>query len=86
MHEAQEFRLNNILGQGFSVPPGDPEVTENRAVIVQQMRDWLALSRAQFDLCLNATNADQIPYMGTATVARDIDHLTTVLDGKEGLM
>jgi pimeloyl-ACP methyl ester carboxylesterase len=84
--EAELFRHNNVLSQGFNLPPGDPAAPENRAIILAQMRDWLALQQAQSEMCLNATDADDMPYMSTATVARDIDYMATVLDGKDALM
>lgn len=29
---------------------------------------------------------DQLKYMGTSTVARDIDYITTLLEGQDALM
>ncbi|KAH7100289.1 hypothetical protein BKA62DRAFT_706588 [Auriculariales sp. MPI-PUGE-AT-0066] len=84
--QGENFRLNTVLGQGFNPPPGDPSLPEHRTIILQQIRDWLALTKAQFEVCLNAPGADDIPFMGTATVARDIDHMTTLVDGKDALI
>ena len=44
-----------------------------------------ALYRTQFEIC-RATMHEQLKYMGTSTVVRDIDYITTQLEGPEALM
>jgi len=84
--EAQAFRHGTVLQQGFNLPPGDPSIPLNRAYILAQMRDWLALNRAQSKMCLNAPEADDLPHMSTTTVARDIDYMSTALDDQDALI
>ncbi|KAH7100292.1 Alpha/Beta hydrolase protein [Auriculariales sp. MPI-PUGE-AT-0066] len=84
--DEEVFKHNTVLSQGFNVPPGDPSVPENSAAILSQMRQWLALHKAQSDMCLNATDAEDLPNMSTATVARDVAYMTTVLDGDDSLI
>ena len=44
-----------------------------------------ALYRTQFEIC-RSTMRDQLKYMGTSTVVRDIDYITAQLEGPEALM
>lgn len=44
-----------------------------------------ALLKVQFDVC-KETMGDQLRYMGTATVVRDLDFMTRILYGEDALM
>lgn len=57
----------------------------NRYHLIEQQRDADALWKAQFEICAQ-TMGDQLRYMGTSTVARDIDYITTLLEGQDALM
>lgn len=81
----QQFRANTVLSRGFNVP-SDPFSEAGSAVIETQNAEWLALLRATFETCMDAPGSDDIKYMSSATVARDIDFMTTVLDGKDSLI
>ena len=78
------FIANTVLDRGYDVSPNltDPD---NRYHLIQTQRDADALYKTQFAICAQ-TMGDQLRYMGTSTVTRDIDFMTTLLDGKDALM
>jgi hypothetical protein len=45
----------------------------------------LALYEAQFKLC-GSKLGDELKYMGTATVVRDMDYMAKLFDGDDALM
>ena len=75
---------NTVLERGYDVGPNltDPA---NRNHLIQLQRDADALWQAQFEICAE-TMGDTLQYMGTSTVARDIDFITSLLDGEDALM
>ena len=58
---------------------------EARTLLVQQQRNADALLKTQFALC-NKTMGEQIRYMGTSTVVRDMDFMTQAIEGEDALM
>ncbi|EIW53437.1 uncharacterized protein TRAVEDRAFT_74763 [Trametes versicolor FP-101664 SS1] len=78
------FVSNTVLDRGYDVGPNltDPL---NRYHLIEQQRDADALWKAQFEICAQ-TMGDQLKYMGTSTVARDIDYITTLLEGQDALI
>ncbi|KAI9056406.1 hypothetical protein FKP32DRAFT_1586161 [Trametes sanguinea] len=80
----QAFIANTVLDRGYDVAP---DVTDpfNRYHLIQTQRDADGLYKSQFEIC-NQTMGEQIRYMGTSTVVRDIDFITTLLDGKDALV
>lgn len=56
-----------------------------RQTLVQQQREADALLKTQFEVC-KKNMGDQLRYMGTATVVRDIDFITRKLEGEDALM
>ena len=56
-----------------------------REYLLRQQKEADALYKAQFELCGKAMG-EQLRYMGTTTVVRDMDFMTTVLAGKDALM
>ncbi|KAI0634190.1 TAP-like protein-domain-containing protein [Trametes polyzona] len=78
------FIANTVLERGYDVGPNltDPK---NRAHLIEQQRDADALWETQFEICAE-TMGDNLKYMGTTTVARDIDFITTLLDGEDALI
>jgi hypothetical protein len=55
------------------------------ALVVQQ-RQYLALKEAQALACSENMDVEELKYMGTATVVRDMDFMTKVLDGSRAKM
>ncbi|THH10618.1 hypothetical protein EW145_g1198 [Phellinidium pouzarii] len=75
------FVSNTVFEQGFTVSSNlsDPGTREH---LIQQYRQFLVLKKAQAELCAE-NMGDSLKYMGTATVARDIDFMATVIDGED---
>lgn len=73
-----------MLDWGFDVK-NDVYAPDLRTSMLRQASEMEALTKAQFELCRN-TMGDELRYMGTSTVARDIDFITTALEGEEALI
>ncbi|KAI0772754.1 TAP-like protein-domain-containing protein [Trametes elegans] len=80
----QAFLANTVLDRGYDVAP-DAADPGNRYHLIEQQREANALYQAQFALC-KKNFGDTARYMGTTLVARDIDYITTLLDGKDALI
>ena len=59
--------------------------TEAKKLLVRQHKEADALYKTQFGVCAK-TMGDKLRYMGTSTVVRDIDFITTTLEGPQALM
>ncbi|KAJ7101484.1 hypothetical protein B0H15DRAFT_816241 [Mycena belliarum] len=83
-HDFELFVANTVLQQGFTVKSvsnlTDPAL---EAHLVQQSREFLALKKAQAALCAK-NMGDDLKYMGTATVVRDLDFMAKIFDGEDG--
>ncbi|KAJ6632281.1 hypothetical protein B0H10DRAFT_1937936 [Mycena sp. CBHHK59/15] len=77
------FTTNTVLQQGFTVVSSanlsNPAL---EAQLVEQSRQFLALKKSQAELCAK-NMGDELRYMGTATVVRDIDFMTKLFDGED---
>ncbi|KAJ7923407.1 hypothetical protein B0H13DRAFT_2316597 [Mycena leptocephala] len=77
------FVANTVLQQGFTVSSSsnlsDPAI---EAQLVEQSREFLALKKSQAELCAKKMG-DELRYMGTATVVRDMDFMAKIFDGKD---
>ena len=82
----EEFIRNTVLERSYDI---DPNITVtdpfNRFQLVQTQRDAIALWKSQFQICAQ-TMGELIGFMGTTLVARDIDYLTTLIEGEDALM
>ncbi|KAJ7330409.1 hypothetical protein DFH08DRAFT_882587 [Mycena albidolilacea] len=78
------FVANTVLQQGFTVASSsnlsDPAI---EAQLVEQSREFLALKKSQAELCAR-NMGDELRYMGTATVVRDMDFMAKLFDGEDG--
>ncbi|KAJ7687836.1 Alpha/Beta hydrolase protein [Mycena rosella] len=78
------FVANTVLQQGFTVGSSsnlsDPAL---EAQLVEQSREFLALKKSQAKLCAK-NMGDELKYMGTATVVRDMDFMSKIFDGEDG--
>jgi hypothetical protein len=81
------FLENTVLHQGWTVP-NTVNVTDpvNKYALTVQARQFLAIKEAQAQLCHENMDVKDLAYMGTASVVRDIDFMTRVLDGEEAKM
>ncbi|ORY92735.1 TAP-like protein-domain-containing protein [Leucosporidium creatinivorum] len=75
------FKAGTVLERGFDLPP-DPTSDEGKQHLLDQHRRLLALQETEFKKCAE-TMGDELRYMGTSTVVRDIEEITRVLDGPE---
>ncbi|KAJ7723249.1 hypothetical protein B0H16DRAFT_1385505 [Mycena metata] len=77
------FDANTVLQQGFTVASSrnlsNPTI---EAQLVEQAREFMALKKSQAELCAK-NMGDELKYMGTATVVRDMDFITKILDGED---
>ncbi len=79
------FSRNTILERGYDFS-SNMTTQEMRSVLIAAQREADALLKAQFDVCRRSRQLGELKYMGTSTVVRDIDFMTTVLDGKDADM
>jgi pimeloyl-ACP methyl ester carboxylesterase len=78
------FGANTVLDGGYEIP-ADPRSPGARESLLAQFVRANVLTKTQFDMCERTMG--YIPkYMGTTAVARDIDFITTVLEGRGALM
>lgn len=75
---------NTVLEQGFTAASNlsDPAT---RAHLIAQNREFLALKEAEARMCAK-NMGEELAYMGTANVVRDMDFMTKMLDGENALM
>jgi hypothetical protein len=79
----QFLYANTVFEQGYTVPnPENISDPLNRISLTSQARQFLAIKEAQVQLCDENMDAEDLKYMGTATVVRDMSFMTEVLDGK----
>jgi hypothetical protein len=76
---------NTVFEQGYAFPnityPSDPR---NHGALVSQQREHLAIFKAQSKACRYNMDVEDLKYMGTTTVARDVDYMARVFDGDSG--
>jgi pimeloyl-ACP methyl ester carboxylesterase len=78
------FRTNTVLERGVEVAANVTDrMSQDRLRL--DLREWDALTRAQYELCA-FRQSDKLRYVGTSYVARDIDYITTLIEGKDALM
>lgn len=77
------FKANTVIEQGFTVPSitnlSSPTVRDS---LIQQYREFLALHKAQAELCRKRMG-QELRYMSTTTVVRDLDFMAQKFDGED---
>jgi hypothetical protein len=58
----------------------------NFHALVPQQRQHLEVFKSQSESCHRHMNMSDLRFMGSTTVARDVDFMATVLDGPEAKM
>ena len=76
------FKKGTILQDGTELPP-DPWSRQGREHLADQARIQTALNKAKFERCAKQMG-EELRHMSTSTVVRDIDFMSTVLDGAHG--
>ena len=74
-----DFKYNTILERGYEYSSG-MTTDELRDTILAQQFEADALYKTQFSLC-EQRMGDELKYMGTTTVARDVAFMAEILDG-----
>jgi hypothetical protein len=81
------FWANTPFEQGYTIPNvSHPSSPENAAALIGQVRMVQALQRAAAESCKEHMDVEDLRYMGTATVVRDMDFMTKLLDGEDAKM
>ena len=78
------FAENTILTRSYDLA-SNMSTAEAQKFLVRQHKEAEALYQTQFDVC-RKTMGEQLRYMGTSTVVRDIDYITKQLEGPDALM
>jgi hypothetical protein len=78
------FRGNTVLEAGLDIGTNlsDPRLRER---LLEQWREADVLTQTQYETC-ERTMGQQMKYMGTTLVARDVNFMATVLEGRDALM
>ncbi|KAF8959156.1 hypothetical protein BDZ97DRAFT_1667553 [Flammula alnicola] len=79
----QLYISNTVVEGGITTPPmanfSSPLFREN---VVEQFRQLLVIKQSQAERC-GEVMGDELKFMGTATVARDLEFMTRVFDGED---
>ena len=73
-----------MIEQGFTVTSNYSD-SSMRDKLIEQHRQFLALYETQAKLCAE-NMGEELGYMGTANVVRDIDFMSQLLDGVDAPM
>ncbi|KAJ7722011.1 hypothetical protein B0H16DRAFT_1431558 [Mycena metata] len=76
------FSAHTVLEQGFTVASSTNLTNPAIEELVEQSRQFLALKQSQAELC-GKNMGDELKYMGTATVVRDLDFMSKIFDGED---
>ncbi|KAK0243429.1 hypothetical protein EDD85DRAFT_815033 [Armillaria nabsnona] len=80
--EAQLFAANTVIEQGITVSSiSNLSSPFLRDQLIEQHKQFLALKKSQAESC-GRQMGDELRYMGTATVVRDMDFMSEVFDGE----
>jgi pimeloyl-ACP methyl ester carboxylesterase len=80
----QMFKAGTVLDHGFNIGP-DPFSSEGRFHLLEQHRELLALQQAEYERCGEAMG-DELRYMSTSTVVRDIEEMSRAFEGEDAPM
>jgi hypothetical protein len=73
---------NTPFVQTYTVPvTGNLSDPSNHVSLTEQSRQFLAVAEARANLCSENMDVEDLRYMGTATVVRDMELMTRVFDG-----
>lgn len=80
------FNANTVIEQGITVSSvKNISSSTLRDELVVQFRQFLALKESQAEVCGQAMG-DELKYMGTANVVRDMDFMSEIFDGEGAKM
>ncbi|KAL0569408.1 hypothetical protein V5O48_012562 [Marasmius crinis-equi] len=79
----RKFFANTVVERGLTVPSiSDLDSSSLRQSLVEQYKEFNDLKKRQGEICKEKMG-DDLRHMGSATVARDIDFMSRVLEGDE---
>ncbi|KAK7682661.1 hypothetical protein QCA50_014044 [Cerrena zonata] len=79
-----DFKRNTVLDRSYDFASNQTFETI-RALVLDEEREVEALLRTAFAQCVK-TMGNELKYMGTTTVTRDIDFITRTLEGDDALI
>ncbi|KAK7682660.1 hypothetical protein QCA50_014043 [Cerrena zonata] len=79
-----DFKRNTVLERSYDFATNQ-SYDEMRDLIIEQEKESDVLVRTQFSRCVKKLGED-LKYMGTSTVVRDIDFITRTLEGEDALI
>lgn len=79
------FISHTILQRGYDVGTANASDPFLRERLIRLQNEADTLLRTQFAVC-KENMGDQLRYMGTSTVVRDMDYITKTLEGEDALM
>ena len=79
-----DFKRNTVLERSYDFA-SNQSYDDLRRHIVTQERESDVLVRTEYARCVKKLGED-LKYMGTSTVVRDMDFITKALEGKDALM
>jgi hypothetical protein len=80
----QLFRTNTVLDRGFDIGSNISDLLPH-AQFLHNLHEADALTATQYEMC-RANGDPRLRFVGTTLVARDIDYITTLLEGEDALM
>lgn len=80
--EWELFRAGTVLEHGFDIPH-DPFSHDALLSLTNQQRELSALLEAQYKVCRENVDLEDLKQSGTSTVVRDIEEISRQLDGAE---
>lgn len=76
---------NTVFEQGYTLPNmNDIDDPANFPALVELERQHITVFRAISEACKSNMKTDDLRFMGTTSVARDVDFMARVLDGEDG--
>lgn len=75
------FKAGSVLERGFDIPK-DPFSDEGRQHLLDQHRQLLSMQETEYTKCAE-TMGDELRYMSTTSVVRDIEEMSRVLEGPD---
>lgn len=79
------FAENTVLQNGIGLHPEIGSLAA-RESLIQDFRQTISLRETLGSLCAKNMDPEVLKYMGTTFVAKDIDFLTTLIEGEDAHM
>ncbi|KAI0786684.1 TAP-like protein-domain-containing protein [Abortiporus biennis] len=79
-----DFTHNTILERGYDIS-SNLSASEFHSIVIRQQIEADALLQTQVALCAQRMG-DELRYMGTSTVVRDVEFITKTLEGEDALI